>query len=83
MKMIKAARTSMGMSQSAFAKWLADQTGKETPYPIPNISNWENGKRMPNEPIRKVCWPIAAAYATRLAKKRPLREAIAIIEGLI
>jgi hypothetical protein len=55
MSIVKTARTALGMSQSKFGVWLAEQVGRSEPFSVPRISEYENCRRDPNRTIRLEC----------------------------
>jgi len=63
---IRYARAELGLSQSEFGAWLAEQVGREIPYPISQVSDWECGRKSPRFNIRIACREIAARRAIDL-----------------
>jgi len=60
---IRYARAGLGLSQSEFGAWLAEKVGREFPYPITQVSDWECGRKSPRLKIRLVCRELAARRA--------------------
>jgi len=60
---IRYARAELGLSQSEFGDWLAEQVGHAVPYPISQVSDWECGRKSPRFKIRLACRELAARRA--------------------
>jgi len=63
---IRYARAGLGLSQSEFGAWLAEKVGREFPYPITQVSDWECGRKSPRLKIRLVCRELAARRANAM-----------------
>jgi len=72
--LIAATRASLGFSQSEFGRWLAEQVGRNTPYPLQRISDYERGCKSPRKNIRDVCMPIVAGEIASNAVRDLFRE---------
>lgn len=66
MNIIKLARHSLGLSQTAFGAWLGKELN-HTPYSKGEVSRWENGHISPRQDIRQaVAWIAAKEIAKQV-----------------
>ncbi len=64
---VRMARKSLRMSQERFGRWLAEQLGREEPYPQQQVSEWERGLHVPRPAVRALCARVAAEHIAQQA----------------
>ncbi|MDX8400823.1 MAG: helix-turn-helix transcriptional regulator [Gallionellaceae bacterium] len=60
MSMIRETRRALGLSQTAFTVWLAENTGRDAACSQSRVSEWEKGRRTPSFEVRLACISISA-----------------------
>jgi len=78
MTLCKTARTAMGMSQTAFGKWLGERT-KGKPIVQPAIAAYEAGKHVMGKDYRAACAPVAASWLVMETHKMEPEQAAKLI----
>lgn len=64
---VRMARKALGMSQERFGRWLAEQLGRNEPYPQQQVSEWERGLHVPRRSVRALCARVVAEHIAQQA----------------
>jgi len=78
MSLSRTTRTALGMNQSSFAQWLAEQTGGRS-MPQSQLSRYDCGVNAMNKKQTKACAPIAAKWLAIECRKVSVEDAAALI----